>query len=267
KAADPSFSVERNSTTKETVIRGVGELHLRTMLEKMADHYHIEVDTHPPSIAYRETITAHAEGHARHKKQTGGAGQFGEVFLKVDPLPRGAGYEFVNAVKGGTIPTQFIPAVEKGIQQVFEAGPVGGFPLQDVRVTVYDGKHHPVDSKEVAFIAAGKKAFLDALGKARSIVLEPIVNIELTVPENAMGDIAGDISSKRGQVSSSQSLRGGTAVITGRVPLSELNNYQSRLKSVTGGHGSYSVEFSHYEPVPPQVQQQLAAAHKPQAEE
>ncbi|HET6756893.1 MAG TPA: elongation factor G [Burkholderiales bacterium] len=267
KAADPSFSVERNSTTKETVIRGVGELHLRTMLEKMADHYHIEVDTHPPSIAYRETITAHAEGHARHKKQTGGAGQFGEVFLKVDPLPRGGGYEFVNAVKGGTIPTQFIPAVEKGIQQVFEAGPVGGFPLQDVRVTVYDGKHHPVDSKEVAFIAAGKKAFLDALGKARSIVLEPIVNIELTVPENAMGDIAGDISSKRGQVSSSQSLRGGTAVITGRVPLSELNNYQSRLKSVTGGHGSYSVEFSHYEPVPPQVQQQLAAAHKPQAEE
>ena len=267
KAADPSFNVERNTTTKETVIRGVGELHLRTILEKMANQYHMEVDTHPPSIAYRETITGHAEGHARHKKQTGGAGQFGEVFLKVDPLPRGRGYEFANEVKGGTIPTQFIPAVEKGVQQVLEAGPLGGFPLQDVRVTVYDGKHHPVDSKEVAFIAAGKKAFLDALAKARPIVLEPIVNIELTVPDSAMGDIAGDISSKRGQISSSETLRAGTAVITGRIPLSELNNYQSRLKSVTGGHGSYSIEFSHYEPVPPHVQQQLAAAHKPQAEE
>ncbi|HSF47638.1 MAG TPA: elongation factor G [Burkholderiales bacterium] len=266
-AEDPSFRVERDASVNETVIRGLGDLHLRCMLEKMTAQYGLEVETHPPSIAYRETITAHAEGHSRHKKQTGGAGQFGEVFLKVDPLPRGAGYEFVNAVKGGVIPTQYIPAVEKGVQMVLESGPLAGYPLQDVRVTVYDGKSHPVDSKEVAFIAAGKKAFLDAIAKARPIVLEPIVNIELSVPESAMGDITGDISSKRGQVTGTQALRGGAVQISGRVPLSELNNYQSRLKSVTGGHGSYSVELSHYEPVPPLVQQRLMAEHKPRPEE
>jgi elongation factor G len=266
-AEDPSFHVERDATVNETVIRGLGDLHLRCMLEKMTTQYGLEVETHPPSIAYRETITAHAEGHSRHKKQTGGAGQFGEVFLKVDPLPRGAGYEFVNEVKGGVIPTQYIPAVEKGVQMVLESGPLAGYPLQDVRVTVYDGKSHPVDSKEIAFIAAGKKAFLDAISKARPIVLEPIVNIELNVPDSAMGDITGDLSSKRGQVTGTQTLRGGAVQITGRVPLSELNNYQSRVKSVTGGHGSYSIELSHYEPVPPMVQQRLMAEHRPTQED
>jgi elongation factor G len=266
-AEDPSFHVARDATVNETVIRGLGDLHLRCMLEKMTTQYGLEVETHPPSIAYRETITAHAEGHSRHKKQTGGAGQFGEVFLKVDPLPRGAGYEFVNEVKGGVIPTQYIPAVEKGVQMVLESGPLAGYPLQDVRVTVYDGKSHPVDSKEIAFIAAGKKAFLDAISKARPIVLEPIVNIELNVPDSAMGDITGDLSSKRGQVTGTQTLRGGAVQITGRVPLSELNNYQSRVKSVTGGHGSYSIELSHYEPVPPMVQQRLMAEHRPTQED
>ncbi|WP_333844947.1 elongation factor G [Pelomicrobium sp.] len=264
---DPCLRVERLMSTNETVVWGLGELHLRTLLERMTTQYKLEVKTRPPRIEYRETITAPAEGHHRHKKQTGGAGQFGEVFLRIEPLPRGTGFQFVDEVKGGAIPSQFIPAVEKGVQQVMETGAIAGYPMQDVRVVVYDGKSHPVDGKEVAFITAGKKAFLDAVMKARPIVLEPIVRIEITVPEANMGDVAGDISSKRGQVTGTQSGRGGMVTVTGLVPLSELNNYQSRLKSLTGGAGSYSVEFSHYEPVPPNVQQQLVAQHKAPAAE
>jgi len=267
-AEDPCVEVERVKSTNETVVKGLGELHLRTVLERMASQYKLEVKTHPPRIAYRETITAPAEGHNRHKKQTGGAGQFGEVFLRVQPLPRGTGFEFVDEVKGGSIPGQFIPAVEKGVQQVLDTGAIAGYPMQDVRVTVYDGKSHPVDSKEIAFVSAGRKAFLEAVGKARPIVLEPIVNIAVTVPENAMGDITGDLSSKRGQITGTQSQSGGMLTISGLVPLSELTSYQSRLKSVTGGAGSYSIAFSHYEPVPPNVQQQLVSQfHAPATED
>jgi elongation factor G len=167
----------------------------------------------------------------------------------------------VDQVKGGTIPNQFIPAVEKGVRQVLEIGPLAGYPVHDVRVIVYDGKYHDVDSKEIAFITAGKRAFMDAIGKARAIMLEPIVNIEITAPEANMGDIAGDLSSRRGQLSGTDSLSPGTLVIKGKVPLSELNNYQARLKSVTAGQGSYTMEFSHYDPVPPSVQKDLVAAH------
>jgi len=176
-------------------------------------------------------------------------------------LRRGSGFEFVDQVKGGTIPTQFIPAVEKGVRQVLEMGPVAGYPVHDVRVIVYDGKHHDVDSKEVAFIAAGKRAFMDAIGKARPIILEPIVSIEITAPEANMGDIAGDLSAKRGQLSGTDSATPGTLVIKGQVPLSELNNYQARLKSVTAGQGSYSIEFSRYDPVPATLQKSLADQH------
>jgi elongation factor G len=261
-AEDPCFKVEHSAVTNETVVRGLGDLHMRLILEKMAAQYHVEVTTKPPRIPYRETITAKAEGHHRHKKQTGGAGQFGEVFLRVEPLPRGAGFKFVDEVKGGTIPTQFIPAVEKGIHQVLGAGPLGGYHLEDLKVTVYDGKHHAVDSKEIAFITAGKRALLDAVMKARPIILEPIVNIEITAPEASMGDIAGDLSAKRGQVSGTDSLPGGTIVISGKAPLSELSNYQAKLKSATGGQGTYTIELSHYDPVPPQIQQQIMAEHK-----
>ena len=266
-AEDPCFIVEHSSSTHETVIRGLGELHVRCVLERMAEQYKVEVVTHPPRIPYRETVTGKAEGHHRHKKQTGGAGQFGEVFLRIEPLPRGAGFEFVDDVYGGAIPSQFIPAVEKGVRQVLEAGPLAGFPLQDVRVIVYDGKSHPVDSKEVAFVSAGKKAFLDAIQKARPIALEPIVDIEILAPDANMGDLAGDLSSKRGQVTGTQNLRGSMVKIKGLVPLSELNNYHSRLKSMTGGQGSYSIELSHYEAVPPTVQQQLVAQKKVLQEE
>ncbi len=260
-AEDPTFKVEHNATVNQTIISGLGDLHMRYILDRMAGQHHVEVATKPPRIPYRETITAKAEGHHRHKKQTGGAGQFGEVFLRVEPLRRGAGFEFRDESKGGVIPNQFIPAVEKGVRQVLESGPVAGYPVHDVRVTVYDGKHHPVDSKEVAFIAAGKRAFMDAIGKARPIILEPIVNIEVAAPEGNMGDIAGDISSKRGQLSGTDALGPGMLLIKGRVPLAELNNYQARLKSVTAGQGSFSIEFSHYDPVPPNLQKDLSTQH------
>jgi elongation factor G len=265
-AEDPCFRIEHNAQANETVIRGLGEMHLKTILDKMAMQYKLELGTHPPSIPFRETIVEKAEGHNRHKKQTGGAGQFGEVFLRVEPLPRGKGFEFVDAVKGGTIPRQFIPSVEKGVRQVLETGYVAGYPLQDVRVIVYDGKTHPVDSKDVAFQAAGRKAFLDALAKARAIVLEPIVDVEIVAPEERMGDIAGELSGHRGQIKGSESPRPGFVQITAQAPLSELEQFPVRLKSITAGRGSYNLEFSHYEPAPAQLQQKLQAAHRPQAE-
>jgi elongation factor G len=257
-AEDPTIVVEHDATTNETVLRALGDLHLRSILERMASQFKLEIDTRPPRIPYRETITANAEGFHRHKKQTGGAGQFGEVSLRVEPRQRGAGFEFVDATKGGVIPHQFMPAVQKGVEQVLSSGAVAGFPLQDVRVIVHDGKHHPVDSKEVAFVSAGKKAFLDAIEKARPIVLEPIVSVEIVCPEGNTGDIAGDLSSRRGQVTGTVGLQPGIIAINGLAPLVELEGYSARLKSVTGGHGSWSMQLSHYEPAPPTLQQQLA---------
>jgi elongation factor G len=265
-AEDPCFRIEHNAQANETVMRGLGEMHLKTVLQKMSTQYKLDLDTRPPSIAFRETIAARADGHSRHKKQTGGAGQFGEVFLKIEPLPRGKGFEFVDGVKGGSIPNQFIPSVEKGVRSVLESGFVAGYPLQDMKVTVYDGKSHPVDSKDVAFMSAGRKAFLDALGKARPMVLEPIVNVEIVAPEDRMGDIAGELSGHRGHIKGSDSPRPGLVQIKASAPLSELEHFPARLKSLTAGHGSYSLEFSHYEQTPPQLQQKLIAAHKPAAE-
>jgi elongation factor G len=265
-AEDPCFRLEHNAQANETVMRGIGEMHLKVMLEKMSSQYKVELDTRPPSIPYRETIAARAEGHSRHKKQTGGAGQFGEVFLKIEPLPRGKGFEFVDKVKGGVIPNQFIPAVEKGVRGVLQSGFIAGYPIQDLRVTVYDGKYHPVDSKEVAFVSAGRKAFLDALGKARPIVLEPIVNVDVVAPEQKMGDIAGELSGHRGHIKGSDAPRPGTVQILAQAPLSELENFPARLKSLTAGHGSYTLEISHYDPAPPVLQQRLAAAHRPAAD-
>ncbi len=264
---DPCFTVEHEAETNETVIRGLSDLHLRVNLERLKEKHGVEVKSRPPRMAYRETICARAEGHHRHKKQTGGAGQFGEVFLRIEPLPRGGGFEFVDEVKGGTIPGQFMPAVEKGVRQVLSHGAIAGYPLQDVRVIVYDGKHHSVDSKEVAFVAAGKKAFLDAIGKARPQVLEPIVDLEVTAPEQHMGDISGGLASKRARINGTDSLRGNEIVVKAQVPLSELEGYAAELKSVTAGRGRYSLDFSHYEPVPPQVQQKLVEAYKPKTEE
>ncbi len=264
---DPAFVVEHNIELNETVLRGLSDLHLRVMLDRLKDKYGVEVTTHPPKIAYRETISGNAEGHYRHKKQTGGAGQFGEVFLRIEPLKRGAGFEFTDEIKGGTIPGQFIPAVEKGVRQVLASGALAGYPLQDVRVVVYDGKCHSVDSKEVAFVSAGKRAFLDAISKARPQVLEPIVDLEVAVPEQHMGDISGGLAAKRARINGTDSARGGEIVVKAQVPLSELDGYAAELKSVTAGRGRYSLDFSHYEPVPSQVQKKLVDAYKPHHEE
>ncbi|MBI1732323.1 MAG: elongation factor G [Gammaproteobacteria bacterium] len=266
-AEDPSARVEHNASLNETVIRGQGELHLRIILERLRERYHADVNTRPPRIPYRETITAAAEGHCRHKKQTGGAGQFGEVFLRVEPLPRGTGFEFVDDVVGGVIPRQYIPAVEKGVRQAYEQGAIAGYRMQDIRVTVHDGKHHPVDSKEVAFVTAGRKAFLDAFGKARPVVLEPIVEIHVTSPNGSVGDVTADLSGKRGRISNTEALPGNQTTIRCQVPLSEIDGYQSKLKSLTGGGGSFSMTFSHYEPVPARTQKQLMDEYRPPAEE
>ncbi len=263
---DPTFRWNTDRQTHEVVINGLGELHLRLVLERMKNRG-LQVDTKPPKIAYRETITTNAEGHHRHKKQTGGAGQFGEVFLKIEPKQRGEGFEFADEIFGGAIPGQFVPAIEKGVREVLETGAIAGYPLQDIKVIVYDGKHHPVDSKEVAFKTAGKYAFIDAIKKAKPVLLEPIVNMEVTVPEDKVGTITGDLSGKRGRIQGQDFIGGGMAVVKAQAPLSEVMQYQSQLKSVTGGQGSFAMELSHYEPTPPQVQAQIAAQYKPKAEE
>ena len=262
-AEDPCLILEHNASLNQTVLRGLGEFHLRITLERMLKQYNVEVETQPPKIPYRETISLLAEGHHRHKKQTGGAGQFGEVFLRVEPLPRGAGFEFVDAIVGGVIPSVYIPAIQKGIQQVLDSGAIAGYPLQDLKVTVHDGKYHSVDSKEIAFVAAGRKAFLDAISKAKPLVLEPIVQAEITVPDENMGTITGDLASKRGRIQGTDVRPPHMVCVKAEVPLSELRNYPTELKSVTGGHGFFNMEFSHYEPVPAPIQQQLVAEYKP----
>ena len=258
---DPSLRLEHVPSLNETVLYGLGELHLRVVLERMKRQYNVELKTHPPGVPYRETVLRSADGNHRHKKQTGGAGQFGEVFLRVEPLPRGAGFDFVDAVKGGTIPYQFIPAVEKGVRQALLAGAVAGYPMQDLRVVVHDGSTHPVDSKEVAFVTAGRKAFLDAVAKARGIVLEPILNLSITAPASAIGGIAGDLSALRARINSETVLPDHDAVIEAQVPLAELKDFGHRLKAQTSGEGVYTTEFSHYEQAPPKVQQELIAAY------
>ena len=245
-AEDPSLELEHNVALNEVVLRGLGDLHLRSVLELIAERNNLNVDTALPSIAYRETITAKAEGHCRHKKQTGGAGQFGEVYLRIEPLPTGTGFEFASAVVGGSIPHQYIPAVESGVRQVLQSGASYGYPMQDVKVTVYDGKHHPVDSKEIAFVQAGKKAFLDAIAKAAPIVMEPVVDVTVTVPSRCAGGVTGDLAAMRGMVTGTETLLDSRIVVSGQAPLTEIQDYHSRLKSLTAGEGSFVMDFSHY---------------------
>ena len=265
-AEDPCLHIEHVPATNETIIYGLGELHLRVLLERLRDGYKFEVDAHPPRIAYRETVTRGAAAQYRHKKQSGGAGQFGEVHLRVEPLARGTGFEFVDQVKGGTIPGQFMPAVEKGVREALAEGVIAGYPVQDVRVIVHDGKHHAVDSKEVAFVTAGKRAFQAAIREAGPVVLEPIARLQVTAPESAMGAITGDLSARRGIVSGTDSDRLGQLTVHGEAPIAELADYQSRLNAMTAGQGSYALALSHYEVVPPAVQQQLMGQHKVQEE-
>ena len=260
---DPCLAMERIAATRQTVLRGLGDLHLRVILEKLAAQYGIELETSEPKVAYTETITGRGEGHCRHKKQTGGAGQFGEVYLRVEPLPEEheSGFEFENATVGGSIPRQFMPAIEKGIRQVLTDGAVAGYPMRGVRVEVFDGKHHDVDSKEIAFITAGKKAFIDAIMKASPQLLEPFVDVEITAPSQYMGDITGDLATHRGRVSDTQ-VGAETCVVKAVAPLSELQAYSTQLKRITAGAGAFTMEYSGDEPAPPPVQHELMSAFK-----
>jgi len=233
--AEARASASSILAANETVMRGLGEMHLRTVLEKMSSQYKLDLDTRPPSIPYRETIAAKAEGHSA--TEADGRRPVRRGVLKSGATPRGSGFEFVDSVKGGAIPNQFIPSVEKGVRSVLDTGYIAGFPLQDVRVIVYDGKSHPVDSKDVAFMSAGRKAFLDALAKARPVVLEPIVNVDIIAPETKMGDIAGELSGHPGRIKGSDTPRPGTVQISAQAPLSELEHFPARLKSLTAGHG------------------------------
>lgn len=261
-AEDPSLVIERIAATKQTVMRGLGELHLRVVMERLKDNMGIELITEVPKVAYKETITAKAEGHHRHKKQSGGAGQFGEVYLRVEPLPADheTGFEFVNATVGGSVPRQFMPAIEKGVRQALEHGAIAGYPMHGIKVEVYDGKHHDVDSKEIAFMTAGKKAFIDAVQKAKPVLLEPIVELQVTVPADRMGDIAGDLSTKRGRVQDTRMLPGDLCTVVAQAPASELQNFSTELKSITGGSGTYTMDYSHDENTPPHIQQEVISA-------
>lgn len=267
-AEDPSLRIERISATNQTVMRGLGELHLRIVIEKFKQQAKIELVTSPPKVAYKETITGKSEGHHRHRKQTGGSGQFGEVYLRIEPLPADhpTGFEFASEVVGGAVPRQYWPAVEKGVRQIIDAGAFAGYPMQGIRVALYDGKYHDVDSKEIAFITAGKKAFIEAVAKAKPKLLEPYVTIEVSAPSRYMGDIAGHLSTKRGRVQDSEVQSGDSCLVRAVAPLGELQNYANELKSMTGGAGSYSMEYSHDEATPPQVQASVIAAFKPQEE-
>jgi elongation factor G len=257
--SDPGLRFERVTSTNQLVVRGLSTLHLDIALKRMAKAG-VEVDTATPRVAYLETITGAAEGHYRHKKQTGGAGQFGEVYLKVEPMERGAEdpLDYVDEIVGGAIPRQYLPAIEKGIRQKMAEGVVAGCPVVDVRVRVYDGKHHDVDSKEIAFIIAGRNAFAEAVKKARPVLLEPIVDVDIELPSKYMGDISSDLTSRRARIQGMDSV-GDTQIIKAQAPLAEMQTYSTQLRSITAGEGTFSMDFNRYDIVPPNVTQQIIA--------
>lgn len=258
---DPCLTVEHDLQAKETVIRGLGDVHLKSVLETLKARWNLNLTTKPPAIPYRETVAGTAEARYRHKKQSGGAGQFGEVALRVEALERGAGVKFADEVKGGTIPGNFMPAVEKGVRQAITEGVLSGFPLQDIRVVVFDGKHHTVDSNEVSFVTAARHAVQEAVQGARPVVLEPLVTLTVRVADEHFGGISAELSGRRGRVTGTDSPQAGWTEITSVVPMAEMEGFESRLKSISGGDGSCSVAFSHYEPAPAEVQQRLAREH------
>jgi elongation factor G len=257
---DPAVRVERNAETHQTLLWGMGETHLGIALERLQRKFGVAVETDDVKVAYRETITDTAEAEGRYKKQTGGHGQFGVAFLRVAPRERGAGFEFSDAIVGGAIPRQFIPAVEKGVVETMRSGGVYGYPVVDVSVTCYDGKYHSVDSSEMSFKMAGSMGFKEAMAKASPILLEPISEVVVTAPEDAQGEIMGDLNSKRGRIQGSASVGSGEVEITALVPTSEVLRYAIDLRSLTGGRGRFVLHHSHYDPVPSHLVGKLAAA-------
>jgi elongation factor G len=258
---DPTIRSSRDAQTKELLLSGQGQLHIEVTVAKMKRRFGVEVNLKPPKIPYRETITQATDAHGRHNKQTGGHGQFGDCSIRMEPLPRGADFEFVDDIFGGAIPQTFRPAVEKGIQETRLRGYLAGYPVVDFRVTLVDGKYHDVDSNELSFKMAGRLAFKDGMTRARPTILEPIMNVEVYAPSDFAGDLMGDLNGRRGRISGMDT-RGGMTVIKAQVPMGEMLTYEQQLTSATGGRGSYHMEYSHYEEVPTHIQSKIIAAYK-----
>jgi elongation factor G len=258
---DPVLRVSRDAQTHETLLSGMGQLHVEVVVGKLRKRFKVEVNLRKPKIPYRETIKAAAEGHGRHKKQTGGHGQFGDCKIRMKPLPRGGDFKFVDDIFGGSIPKNFIPAVEKGIQDARLRGYIAGFPMVDFQVELFDGQYHDVDSSEMSFKIAGSLAYKDAVAKCRPTILEPIMKVEIAVPEEYAGAVMGDLSSRRGRPQGMEP-RGSLQVIKAEVPLSEMLSYDAELTSMTGARGSYHMEMSHYDEVPSHLQEKIVTASK-----
>lgn len=263
---DPTFSVRRDLETRQTIISGMGDLHLDVVVSRIAKKFGVDIVLSPPRVPYRETIRGVTRMEGKHKKQSGGKGQFGHVWIEMEPLPSGTGFEFVDKVFGGAVPRNFIPAVEKGIRETLEEGVLAGFPVVDVRVTLVDGSSHPVDSSEMAFKIAGSLAFKKGFMACKPILLEPIINIEVTVPDDYMGDIIGDLNKKRGRIMGMEP-HGGFQCVKAQAPFSEIFKYATDLRSMTQGRGSFTTEFAHYEEVPSNVADLIIQANAKKSEE
>jgi elongation factor G len=244
----------RDAQTKELIASGMGEFHINVMLKRLKSRYGVAVDMGTPKVAYKETVTSKGDSQYRHKKQTGGAGQFAEVWMKIEPLPRGSGFEFVDDVVGGAIPAQFVVSCEKGVKGALEQGVLAGFPTVDVKAIVYDGKTHPVDSKDIAFQIAARHCFRDAAMKAKPVLLEPIMDVDINVPDDYMGDVTGSLNSRRGRIMGMEP-GDGTETIKAQVPLEEMYKYVNELKSITAGRATYTMQFAFYEVVPSNLAQ------------
>jgi elongation factor G len=264
--SDPTFHFSRDPGTAELVITGRSKLHVEVILARLRRKFHVEVLTHPPKLALKEAIAGSADGHHKHKKQSGGHGQYGEVYLTLKPTARGEGFKFTDSITQGRIPQQYVPAIEKGIRKTIEKGVVAGYPVVDVEVEITDGSYHEVDSGPASFELAGSKAFKDAFAKSKPVILEPIVNIEITVPSRFMGDITGDLNSRRGRIQGMDS-QGSLQIVRAQIPMMEIMDYETQLRSVTGGEGSYTVEPSHYDVLPHKLAEGIIAKAKKVEEE
>ncbi|MCB1318153.1 MAG: elongation factor G, partial [Leptospiraceae bacterium] len=255
---DPSFKVKIDEETGQTIIAGMGELHLEIIVDRMMREFKVDANVGRPQVAYRETIQAKAEAETKYIKQTGGRGQYGHCFIKVGPSEPGKGYEFVNSIVGGVIPREYIPAIDKGCQECMQNGVIAGYPVVDVRVEVYDGSYHDVDSSEMAFKVAASMAFKDGCKKAKPVLLEPVMDVEVVTPEDYMGDVVGDLNRRRGRIGSMEQ-RGNARVVRAEVPLAEMFGYATDLRSFTQGRAAYTMQFKHYEEVPNSIANELVS--------
>jgi elongation factor G len=255
---DPTLDVHRDPDTGEQIIAGLTQVHVEVIVDRMKRRYGAEIELHPPRVPYLETIRKPAKAHGRYKKQTGGRGQFGDCHIEIEPVEAGTGFEFVNAIKGGVIPGGFIPAVEKGIAEAMQQGILAGYPVKDLRVRLYDGQHHSVDSSEMAFKIAGSMAFKQAAAEADPYLLEPIVRVAITVPEENVGDVVGDLNSRRGRPLGVEP-KGAMTEVKAEVPMAEVLDYATDLRAMTGGRGDYTMEFERYEEVPGHIAQKVVA--------